>query len=329
MKDESKHNIDELLNGYVDGELSERKYTELKRMMLHDPEMAARFSELKKQRQLLNAMSVEKAPQGLLDGVVGSLERKLILNEYSAASVESEGIKHLMFRRALTAAVIMMLFGGLGGIIYQIVSPVQPTGNNPVAVVQAVDEDDLIYGVILPVDKVDSIAVDTPVFRASLNLETEDAISMNFFIKKLVFTHNLNDFVDPPENEGTSSTIRFACGIDSIVDLLADLQVEWGRCRQASLSVYDHAQAKMIVIENISAKQLMDVFTEDKFYTRMQIANDYAAFNGLNSYGNTMLAAEDRAVKPVYTSVSAADKKSKNRIEGGEKISLVITVTGL
>ncbi len=150
---------------------------------------------------------------------------------------------------------------------------------------------------------------------------------MTSFIKKLVFTHNLNDFVDPPENEGTSSTIRFACGIDSIVDLLADLQVEWDKCRQADLSVYDHALAKEIVIENISPRQLMNVFTEDKFYTRMQIAKDYADFNRLNMYTNTMLAVDENAVKPEYT--SASDERPKDRLEGGEKISLVITVTGL
>ena len=31
-----KLNIDELLNGYVDGELSERQATEIKRMILND-----------------------------------------------------------------------------------------------------------------------------------------------------------------------------------------------------------------------------------------------------------------------------------------------------
>jgi hypothetical protein len=326
MKEESKHNIDELLNGYVDGELSERKYTELKRMMQHDPELAARFAGLKKQKQLLNSMPIEKAPQGLLDEVVGSLERKLILNEYSAASIESEGIQHLMFRRALTAAVILVLFGGLGGLIYKIVSPVQPT-NKRMAVAPGFGSEDYVGGVIPLIEKnTNPIAADTPVFRATLNLKTEHAITMNSFLMKLVFTHNLNDFVEPPENEGTSSTIRFACGIDSIVDLLADLQTEWSQCRQASLSVYDHAQAKMIVIENLSSRQLMQVFTEDKFYTRMQIVKDHADFNGLNPRINTMLAVDEGAVKPGYA--SGTERKPKESL-GGEKISLVITVTGL
>ncbi len=325
MSDESKHNIDELLNGYVDGELSERKYTELKRMMHHDSELAAKYSDLKKQKQLLNSMPVEKAPQGLLDEVISSLERKLILNEYSAASVESEGIKHLMFRRVLTAAVIMVLFGTLGGLIYNITSPAQIP--NTKKIVSGRDE----HGpepdtVLIPLVEKPVIVAETPVFRASLNLKTEHAITMNSFIKKLVFTHNLNDFVDPPENEGTSSTIRFACGIDSIVDLLADLQVEWNNCKQADLSIYDHALAKEIVIENISPRQLMNVFTEDKFYTRMQIAKDYADFNRLNTYTNTMLAIDENAVKPVYT---ATDERPKDRLDGGEKICLVITVTGL
>ena len=127
MSDESKQNIDELLSGYVDGELSKRKYTELKRLMEHDPELAEKFSELEKQKQLLNAMPVETAPEGLFDAVIASQERKFILDEYSASSGESEGIKHLMFRRALTAAVIFVLFGGLLGLIVHIVAPAQQT----------------------------------------------------------------------------------------------------------------------------------------------------------------------------------------------------------
>ncbi len=325
MSDKSKENIDDLLNGYVDGELSERKYTELKRMLLHDPELAARVSQLKKQKQLLNSLPIEKAPQGLLDDVVSSLERKLILHEYSAASIESEGIKHLMFRRALTAAVIMVLFGGLGGLIFKIVSPVHPTNNNEVAVADEVYEVDFTGGTTRLADKPEAIASDRPVFIAKLNLETEHAITMNSFIKKLIFTHNLNDSVDPPENYGTSSTVRFECGIDSIVELLADFQVEWGRCKQANLSVFDHVVKKMIVIENISQSQLMEIFTEDKFYTRMQKAKEYEISNRQTSYSNTMLASNENIAEP-YT---ASGNKSKNRLEGGERISLVITVTGL
>ena len=328
MSDESKQNIDELLSGYVDGELSKRKYNELKRLMEHEPELAEKFSLLKKQRQLLNAMPVETVPEGLFDAVIASQERKFILDEYSASSGESEGIKHLMFRRALTAAVIFVLFGGLIGLIVHIVAPVQQTEPQNYAA-GTVDEEDPLFPPLKNID-VPVVAADTPVFRASLDLRTEQAIAMNGYIMKSIFTHRLNGFTDPPVNEGTSSTIRITCGIDSIVELLADLQGEWDKCREANLSVYDHALAKEIVIEKISSTQLMRVFKEDKFYSRMQIARDYADFNKLNPYGSSRLASNDTvvsgAVKPELTG-SKIDRK--DRLEGGEKISLVITVTGL
>ncbi|MCF7955731.1 MAG: hypothetical protein K9M75_08020 [Phycisphaerae bacterium] len=332
MSDESKQNIDELLSDYVDGELSKRKYNELKRLMEHDPELAEKFSQLEKQRQLLNAMPVETAPEGLFDAVIASQERKFILNEYSAASGESEGIKHLMFRRALTAAVIFVLFGGLIGLIAHIVAPVEQTEPQNYAADNGGQEDTLLP----PLNNIDVpvAAADTPVFRASLDLRTEQAIAMNSYIMKSIFTHDLNGFTDPPENKGTSSTIRITCGIDSIVELLADLESEWDKCREANLSVYDHALAKEIVIEKISSTQLLRIFKEDKFYTRMQISRDYADFNKLNPYGSVRLASNDTetdttagaAVKPELTS-SKLDRK--DRLEGGEKISLVITVTGL
>jgi hypothetical protein len=331
MSEKSKHNIEELLNEYVDGELSERKYTELKRMMEHDPELLERFNQLKKQKQILNAMPVEAAPAGLLDEVVGSMERKLILNEYSAVSVESEGIKNLIFRRLMTAAVAMVLFGGLGGLIYKIIAPPKMESSKELAVIVEDTDIELSMG-FDPVKKdlADAI-VDNPVFRASLHLKTEHAIAMNSFIKKSIFNHDMNGFVNPPENEGTSSTVRITCGIDRIVELVNDLQSEWDKCKEADLSIYDHALAREIVIERISSKQLVDVFSENKFYTRMQVAKDYADFNRLNPYGNRILVASNEmsneAVMPELTSVTRV--KSQNRLDGGEKISLVITVTGL
>lgn len=333
MSGESKHNIDELLSGYVDGELSERKYTELKRLMLHDPALEAKFTELKKQRDFLNSMPIEKAPQGLLAEVVALQERKFILNGYSEVSTESEGIKHLFFRRALTAAVMLVLFGGLGGLIYKIVAPVQMADNKDVASGNFDSEIDLTSGFVPVIGETAKTVVDTPVFRASLDLKTEHAISMNSFIMKTIFKHDLNDFVDPPENEGTSSTIRITCGIDSIVAILGDLQSEWDKCKEANLSVYDHALAREVVIKKISSSQVMDIFTEDKFYTRMQIVKTYADFSGINLYGNRAIAinkvdaGSGDMVKPELTSAIA--ERSITRIEGGERISLVITVTGL
>jgi hypothetical protein len=326
MSDESKQNVDELLSGYVDGELSKRKYTELKRLMEHDPELAEKFAMLKKQKQLLNAMPVETAPEGLFDAVIASQERKFILNEYSAASGESEGVKHLMFRRALTAAVIFVLFGGLVGIIAHIMSPIGQV--DPPDYVKGPQEtgEDLISPRLKP-DKDPGVVNPETYFRATLDLKTEQAIAMNSFIMKAIFDRELTDFVNPREIEGASSTIRIVCGIDGIVALLGDIQAEWDKCKEANLSVYDHALAKDIVIENISSKDLMKVFNEDKFYARMQIVKDFADHNPYGDmrdvYGN------DSSKDPVMPTLVESKLDKKQRLEGGEKVSLVITVTGL
>ena len=153
---------------------------------------------------------------------------------------------------------------------------------------------------------------------------------MNGFIKKAIFNHDLNGFVDPREINGTTSTIRITCGIDSVVDLLADLQSEWDKCKVANLSVYDYVLKKDIVIENITSEQLMRVFNEDKFYARMQMARDYADFNYLNRYGSGLLVNNDGPPEdPVNPKLTRSVLDKKERLEDGEKISLVITVTGL
>lgn len=327
MSDESKQNIDELLSGYVDGELSKRKYNELKRLMEHDPELAEKSAMLKKQKKLLNAMPVETAPEGLFDAVIASQERKFILDEYSASSGEAEGIKNLMFRRLLTAAVILVLFGGLIGIIVNIMLP--PGTPEPGFIAAGTDYPDveLLPSSLKNVGKPVAANPDIPLFMASLELKTEKAIEMNSFIMKAIFNRDLNDSVDPRQIEGTSSTIRIVCGKDSVVDLLGDIQSEWDNCKQASLSVFDHVMKREIVVDNISSKDLMKVFNEDKFYTRMQIVRDFADHN---PYGDMRLAIDSRPskdpIEPIATS-SAANKKE--RLDGGEKVSLSITVTGL
>ena len=48
-----KNKIDEMLNAFLDGQLSQRKEPEVKRLLQHDPEIAARLSELEKVQSLI------------------------------------------------------------------------------------------------------------------------------------------------------------------------------------------------------------------------------------------------------------------------------------
>lgn len=330
MSDEQKHDIDELLSCYIDGELSKRQITEIKRLIEHDEDAAKRLVQLRKQKELLNAMPVEAAPEGLLDDVMASLERKFILNEYTAVGAEQSGERNLLIRRVLAAAVILVLFGGLAALVLDIMLPAAATENNYAAANNTPIADNDLSLQKLNTDYIPS--PNAPVFNASLNLKTLDAITMNNFVKKLIFNHDLSH--TPPEIEGTSSTVRITCGIDRAVAMLLDLQAEWDRCDEVALTIHDQALSKDIVIENASPEQVLRVFGEDKYYSRMQLAKDFSDFNIMAS-GNDAVAKSDGdgvstlAVKPKPELTSFEKNLGNDKAENIEKISLVITVTGL
>ena len=54
--------IDELLNSYIDGELTERQKTEVQRLISHDPEIAKRLAQLKKCRLLVASLHLKDKP---------------------------------------------------------------------------------------------------------------------------------------------------------------------------------------------------------------------------------------------------------------------------
>jgi anti-sigma factor RsiW len=118
-----KSNIDELLNGFVDGEISERQATEVKRLMLHDPAIAARVARMQKQRQLLAALPAESAPADMASSVRAVLERRTLLDAASGGRHQVLGSVHLMGRKFAAVAAMLVLLGGLGYLVYRVIGP--------------------------------------------------------------------------------------------------------------------------------------------------------------------------------------------------------------
>ena len=334
MNEESKQNLEEMLSDYIDGELSDRKQTELKRLMEHDEALKERLSELEKQKQLLNSMPAAEAPEGLLDDVMGSLERKFLLNEYSAVSEETDGHKTLFVRRLLTAAIIMVLFGGLAALVINIIMP--PIGqknnnfvNNDLPTYNPLNMPGGSDNAFVPEDK-------TPVFVASLNLETHHTIAMNSFIKKAIFNNDLSDYAAMPKSDGSETEIKLTGPIDKIETFLGDMKAEWGRCRGTSLAVYDHAMDRDIVIEDVTAEQMLRIFGEGKFYTRMQKVNDIADFNKANPERTYLAVTEDKGtggpvekIRPELTTGVRDTGSSDDDKQDAETVCLVVRVIGL
>jgi len=59
--------IEELLNSYIDGELSVRQRTQIKRMAANDPNIEARLKQLQKCRALVSALPAAQAPACIME----------------------------------------------------------------------------------------------------------------------------------------------------------------------------------------------------------------------------------------------------------------------
>ncbi|MCK4959533.1 MAG: hypothetical protein KAT00_09025 [Planctomycetes bacterium] len=341
MRQSDGHNIDELLSGYIDGQLSQRQHTEVKRLLQHDKEIAQELLRLKKQKQLLNSLPVTPAPQGLLDGIKSDLERSFILQEHQPDAGESAGVRHLFYRRALTTAAMLILpLMALGWVVYSIVMPAGVITEAPVAggagqsgsvspdaeVVRLEDVDEGPYAAVHPLS-------------VALQLYTGEPISINGFIQKAIYNNDLIDYTIP-DRQPTETIYRISCSADRIALLLVDIEAAWGRCESRSLAVHGHEPGSDVVIEDISAEQAMTIFRQTDPAVRMKIAARFADQNTISPDGTEteMFASEtDSGARPVLPpgilmpelTSSQPQKQGYGQDRADENVNLVITVTGL
>ena len=78
-----KTNINELLSGYIDGELDERQTTEVQRLIAHDPKVAERLREMQQYSTLIGSLPIAEAPAEMLEDIKTRLERNSLLSPAS------------------------------------------------------------------------------------------------------------------------------------------------------------------------------------------------------------------------------------------------------
>ena len=118
-----KIDIDKLLNGFIDGELTPRETTKVQRLIAHDTQVAERLGQLQKCKMLVSSLPVAEAPIDMVDDIKGLLERRSLLGHLQEQIGLTEGAKQLFIRKVLTVAAMFSLIAVLGVVIYTIVVP--------------------------------------------------------------------------------------------------------------------------------------------------------------------------------------------------------------
>jgi hypothetical protein len=320
MTEFDKTQIDELLSGYIDGELSQRQHTEVKRLIQHDNDIAERFSQLQKQKQLLASLPVNSAPPEMLDNIKASLERQLILQEHPHAADRSAGARGLLFRRALTVAAMLLLpLGLLAWVVFTIVSPASTdSGGGQFSVNRPGVSDTGDSGV----------AVSTP-FNPHLRLESREGIAVTDFIKKAVYSHALIDSTIP-RSDGKSSSFQITSTSQRLGALLLELEPVWDKCETTSLTVPGGAGGSDIVVNNISSQRTVEIFKSPDAAGRIGLVRNFA---GLKSGGDSAGGSDTKfdpsvPIKPMLTQPERP-KIPSGVPEKDQNITLTITVIGL
>lgn len=343
MKENS--NIDELLNSFIDGELTERQRTEVQRLIAHDEQIAEQLKRLEKCKTLVGSLPCAEAPAEMLEDIKASLERRTLLGQpgYDGERFsEREGTKHLLIRRVTAAAAMIGLIAVLAVVIYTIVAP-EGTAEKPVAVEDwrqptgKVDTEKPRPAIAAIAEKsIAKAGINETNFNGRLELKTGAITAVNAFINRAIANNGLSESVSS-ETDGDKSIYAIGCSRESLNLLLADLGSIWPKFDSATLFVETEQLGRQIAVESVDAEQIAEIVNQDSSKSCIQTAKDFAVLNNMARLlpGREILTAIDNKrpnlltiPKPVLTSAERAIKKPEAPTQGGAKLHLTIVVAG-
>jgi hypothetical protein len=212
-------NIDELLNSFIDGELTEKNQTEVQCLISSDARIAQRHRELQKCKMLVNSLPSAEAPAQMLEQIKASLEEKELVAQRQSVLGRREGARHLLARRVLAAAAMIGLVAVLTTVIYTIVTPEK--------------------------------TAPLPGFRARLELKTSDMVAVDAVINKAIEDKGILRL-----GGRDKGVYALSCSREAMNLLLGDLNSVWPSFDSATLFVETKTPGGQVVVENVNAEQI-------------------------------------------------------------------------
>ena len=274
MSEKHKIEIEELLNDQVDGRATDRQEIEFKRLAKHDPTLVGQLEAMRRQKALLNALPLESAPASLAEDISSALERKLILGDAAESERPLTGASHLLLRRILTTAAMLMLpLGLLSFVVYEIL---KPASVGPAVYVSASET--------LAQEGQDNLAAVTPAldrelpFDGVLTFRTGQQMAVSSYVEKLVFDQGLINFTIPSRT-ADAAIYQITAPPEKIAMLIDSLGNIWSHCRAVTLSVADRSGGDAIEIPFVQTEQIAVLAAEDNREMLNHLADQYARAN--------------------------------------------------
>jgi hypothetical protein len=261
-------NIEKLLNGYIDGELTVRQQTEVKRLLGNDPEIAKRLVQLQKCKMLVSSVPPAQAPPEMLDDVMARLARRSLLGEEPAAVHHKAGVRDLFLRKVLTAAAMIALVAVFGIVVYTIVAP-------PVSVEQPGG----YAGGNVPPPVINPPRTVLAKFNGRLELKTADFMAMDASINRAV---EESEMVAGIERLGDKTIYVLTCGRKGLNQFLNRMDNDWARLDSATLFVETDLFGQPVAINAVTPGQITEITAQASFENTLRVAKDLAMFNNLS-----------------------------------------------
>ncbi len=314
----SNIDIDELLTGFIDGELDARNKTRVQRLIKHDKQIAKRLQKLRNCRQLVSSLPYAEAPQGTLENIKAAVEKRPLPSRQTRIRQSDEGANHLLVRRLVAAAAMFGLVAVLVTVIYSIVAP-EVTIDKHFAAEQW-----------QPAPEVTATVADKTEFRGKLLLQTEKPSEVVAFINGAV-ERNIPADERAVALAGLRESHTLTCSRQNFNSFMTDLANIWNKLDSATLFVDTDQPEKQIAVAAVVPEQIVEIASQIERETQIKAAQYFAALNKITPAEDTMLAEDSAPItipKPVLT--SGADRPgagTEKLTETERKVVLTIIVT--
>jgi hypothetical protein len=246
---QSDSHIDELLNSFIDAELTPEQQKEVERLIADDEQVARRLRDLQRCKMLVQSLPREKAPDGTFEQITVSLEQGTL----------REASRPFVGRRILAVAAMIAVMAVLAVVIHSIGTPEgEPRGPAPAPAMPGV-----------------SAAAG---FAGRLELRTNVPTEVGAFVSRAIADGGLSTQVDI---RGTTDrkVYSLSAGKGDVNLLLQDLATIWDKFGSATLFVQTEAFGPHVTIDEITAQQIATIVNQDSREKCIKVASDLAILN--------------------------------------------------
>jgi anti-sigma-K factor RskA len=336
MNLEQNPKIEELLNGYIDGELSGAELSKAQQLIRENHTIAQRLRQLERCRELVSSLPPAEPPAQVIAGI------KELIRSRSAGSAASEiekrrGERHLFIRQILAASIIIGLVGIMGAVVYKIVGPEQ-TSPSVVAVKTAPTvKPTVIPAATTPQETKKDIAIaaaedTTSIGLYSLQLRTADFTAVDAYVNKLLEESPWLRYEATKDQPGKSA-YRILCSRGGLEAMMSDLATVWSKFDSTTLIVRAQNIGENVTVASVRPEQIADIAGQNTIDKRVKLAKNFAMLNSVDNEKTFALTEKPLTElptipKPVLTSgdknTVTAPKGAWDRIQ----VDLNIIVTG-